>query len=61
MNQDQETLRAHIRESLLDILAQLENFDSEQLSSISLRLEQIASHILRLCGVGVIDNENTFK
>ena len=56
MNQDQETLRVHIRESLLDILAQLENFDSEQLSSISLRLEQTASHILRLCGVGVIDN-----
>lgn len=48
MNQDQETLRVHLRESLLDILGQLQNLDSGQLDSISLRLEQIASHILRL-------------
>jgi hypothetical protein len=57
MNQDQETLRVHLRESLLDILGQLQNLDSGQLDSISLRLEQIASHILRLCGVNLVDDE----
>ena len=57
MNQDQETLREHLRESLLDILRHLQNVDTEQLDHISLRLEQIASHILRLCGVNIVDDE----
>ena len=57
MNQDQETLREHLRESLLDILRHLQNVDTEQLDHISLRLEQIASHLLRLCGVNIVDDE----
>ena len=57
MNQDQETLRVHLRESLLDILQQLQNLDPEHLDIILSRLEQIASHILRLCGVNLINDE----
>ena len=57
MNQDQETLRVHLRKSILDILQQLQNLDPEHLDRILLRLEQIASHILRLCGVNLINDE----
>ena len=57
MNQDQETLRVHLRESLLDILHQLQNLDSEHLDRILLRLEQFATHILRLYGVNLISDD----
>jgi hypothetical protein len=49
MNQEQEILRVQLRGTLLDLLRQIENLDSEQLDGLVLRLEQLASHIIRLC------------
>lgn len=47
MNEERETLRVQLRGSLVDLLRQLQNLDSEQLDAITFRLEQLASHIIR--------------
>lgn len=57
MNQEQEALRVQLRLSLLDLLRQIENLDSEQLDGIVFRLEQLASHIIRLCDVNLVDDD----
>jgi hypothetical protein len=57
MNEQQETLRVQLRGSLVDLLRQLQNLDSEQLDAITFRLGQLASHIIRLCDVNLVDDE----
>ena len=57
MNQEQEILRVQLRGTLLDLLRQIENLDSEQLDGVVFRLEQLASHIIRLCDVNLVDDE----
>ena len=57
MDEEQETLRLQLRAVLLDILRQLENLDSEGLDSVAFRLEQVASHIIRLCDVNLVDDQ----
>ena len=53
---EEQSLRVQLRGALLDILRQLENPDSEQFDAIIFRLEQLASHILRLCDVNLVDD-----
>ena len=53
---EEQSLRVQLRGALLDILRQLQNPDSEQFDAIIFRLEQLASHILRLCDVNLVDD-----
>ena len=53
---EEQSLGAQLRGALLDILRQLENLDSEQYDAIIFRLEQLASHIIRLCDVNLLDD-----
>ena len=46
MHHEQEILRVQLRGTLLDLLKQLENLDSEGLDATVFRLEQLASHVL---------------
>ena len=59
MEQEQEILRVqmHMRGTLLDLLRQLENLDSDGLDAAVFRLEQLASHVLRLCDVNLVDDD----
>ena len=57
MNQEQEILRVQLRGVLLDLLRQIENLDSEQLDGVVFRLEQLASHIIRLCDVNLVNDD----
>ncbi|CAB3994164.1 uncharacterized protein LOC110239820, partial [Paramuricea clavata] len=57
MNEQQETLRVQLRGSLVDLLRQLQNLDSEQLDAITFRIGQLAFHIIRLCDVNLVDDE----
>ena len=45
MEQEQETLRVQLRGTLLDLLRQLENLDSDGLDAAVFRLEQLAFHV----------------
>lgn len=56
MDQEQEILRVQLRGTLLDLLRQLENLDSDGLDAAVFRLEQLASHVLRLCDVNLVDD-----
>ena len=57
MNQNQDILRVQLRGTLLDLLRQIQNFDAEGLDTIIFRLEQVASHVIRLSDVNLVDNE----
>ena len=57
MDQEQDILRGQLRGTLLDLLRQLENLDSEGFDSVIFRLEQLASHIVRLCDVNLVDDD----
>ena len=57
MDEEQEILRLQLRDALLDILRQLENLDSEGLDKVTFRLEQLASHIIRLCDLNLVDDK----
>ena len=57
MEQEQEILRVQLRGTLLDLLRQLENLDSDGLDAAVFRLEQLASHVLRLCDVNLVDDD----
>ena len=57
MEQDQEILRVQLRGTLLDLLRLLENLDSDGLDAAVFRLEQLASHVLRLCDVNLVDDD----
>ena len=45
-----------LQDALLDVLRQLENLDSVQFDAIIFRLEQLASRIVRLCDVNLVDD-----
>jgi hypothetical protein len=51
-----QSLSVQLRGALLDILRQLENPDNDQLDAIIFRLEQLASHIIRLCDISLVDD-----
>ena len=55
--QEQEIFRVQLRGTLLDLLRQLENLDSDGLDAAVFRLEQLASHVLRLCDVNLVDDD----
>ena len=57
MDQEQEILRVQLRGTLLDLLRQLENLDSDGLDAAVFRLEQLAYHVLRLCDVNLVDDD----
>ena len=57
MDQEQQILRVQLRSTLLDLLRQVENLDSDGLDSVIFRLEQLASHVIRLCDVSLIDDD----
>lgn len=57
MDQEQEILTVHLRGTLLELLRQLENLDSDGLDAAVFRLEQLVSHVLRLYGVNLVDDD----
>ena len=57
MDQEQQILRVQLRSTLLDLLRQVKNLDSDGLDSVIFRLEQLASHVIRLCDVSLIDDD----
>ena len=57
MDQKQDILRVQLRGTLLDLLRQLENLDSDGLDAAVFRLEQLASHVLRLWDVNLVDDD----
>ena len=56
MNEQQQTLTEQLRGTLLDLSRQIQNLDSDGLDSAIFRLEQLASHVVRLCDVNVIND-----
>ena len=56
MDQEQDILRVQLRGTLLDLLRQLENLDSDGLDAAVFRLKQLASHVLRLWDVNLVDD-----
>lgn len=57
MDQNQAILRVQLRGTLLDLLRQLQNLDSDRLDAVIFRLEQLASHVIRLCDINLVDDE----
>ena len=57
MDQEQQFLQVQLRSTLLDLLRQFENLDSDGLDTAVFRLEQLASHVLRLCDVNLVDDD----
>ena len=57
MDQEQEILRVQLRGTLLDLWRQLQHLDSDGLDAAAFRLEQLASHVLRLCDVNLVDDD----
>ena len=57
MDQEQQFLQVQLRGTLLDLLRKFENLDSDGLDTAVFRLEQLASHVLRLCDVNLVDDD----
>ena len=57
MDQEQQFLQVQLRGILLDLLRQFENLDSDGLDTAVFRLKQLASHVLRLCDLNLVDDD----
>lgn len=57
MDQEQQILQVQLKGTLLDLLRQFENLDSDGLDTAVFRLEQLASLVLRLCDVNLVDDD----
>lgn len=57
MDQEQQILQVQLKGTLLDLLRKFENLDSDGLDTAVFRLEQLASLVLRLCDVNLVDDD----
>lgn len=57
MDQEQQIVQVQLKGTLLDLLRQFENLDSDGLDTAVFRLEQLASLVLRLCDVNLVDDD----
>ena len=55
--QEFDTLLRDLSNSVLNILRQLENPDPEVIDTAIFRLESLSSHVIRLCGLDLINDE----
>lgn len=57
MDQEQQILQVQLKGTLLDLLRKFENLDSDGLDTAVFRLVQLASLVLRLCDVNLVDDD----
>lgn len=57
MDQEQQIVQVQLKGTLLDLLRKFENLDSDGLDTAVFRLEQLASLVLRLCDVNLVDDD----